>query len=248
MVSARSSRFSGALKRWSASFTRVRRMSGPSAWPSRRSATSTGHVAVGGAVQQPDRERQLERLAQHQVASSVLDQPPGDRIGFLVVLARRAGPRPWPSPSCARCPAVEPGPHRVLGEVRGRGDADEPGDPRRRAPGEEAARSSRPCSSRRAPAALRSAAGSRRARPAPSRRCRRPGIPPGGAVPGVVEAEEAPALRPRPGLEELRLGAGHVRVEAAEEDHARPPARAQAIGDAAAVRQLAACRASMGLS
>ena len=60
----------------------------------------------------------------------------------------------------------------------------------------------------------------------------------GGAVAGVVEAQVGLAAGARPGLEEMRLGAGHVGAEAAEEDDARPAPLAAAIGDAAAVGQV----------
>ena len=60
----------------------------------------------------------------------------------------------------------------------------------------------------------------------------------GEAVAGVVEAEVGLATRAGPGLEEVRLGAVHVRAEAGQEHHARAPALAPAIGDAAAVGEL----------
>ena len=116
--------------------TIVRRMSGPLACASSRSATDEVDVAVGRAVQQPHREGQLAAgVRSTRLPPPVLDQPPGDRIGRVGVVRRHLDPPSAASRAARR--GVHPGPHRVLGEVRRGGDADEPGDPPRQPPREQ---------------------------------------------------------------------------------------------------------------
>ncbi len=56
-------------------------------------------------------------------------------------------------------------------------------------------------------------------------------IPRRGAMPRIVEAQERPALRPRPGLERQRLRPLLVRAEPAKEHDTRPRAFGPVIGD-----------------
>ena len=148
----------------------------------------------------------------------------GDRIGIILVgrTAARSGPRPRAGARWAR---VHAGPDRVLGEVgRGR-NPDQPGDPARHPLGEH----------QRDPAAHAGAHQQLRPGGQPRDRVRasraqspmQPSseVARGRAVAGIVEPQVGLAARPRPGLQELRLGPGHVRAEAAEEHHPRRPPR-----------------------
>lgn len=194
------------------------------------------HVGIGRSLQQPHREGQRQRVAQDQVGAAVLDQAAGDDVGLVgIVRGTREPPRRH---QLAALLLGEPGPHPVLGEVGRGGDADEPRHPL----GPRAGHQERdPAAHRRADEHLRP----RGPRVEDSERILGPvadraieEVAGTGAVAGIVEPQEGPPACPRPALEEERLGAGHVRPEAAEEDDAGLGAPAPVMGDAPALRRL----------
>ncbi len=192
------------------------------------------HFLVGGAVQQADREGQAERAAQHQIVAAVLDQTARDRIGLLV------GRRHQDATFGQHRGPLRRGhfrPHRILGEVRRRGDPDQTGDPVRPAGGEQ----------ERDPAAHAGPDEDLRTLGQPVQRvgrvarpvADRPVLEPAGglAVAGIVELEAGAPPRPRPGLDEGRLGSGAVGAKPPEEHDAGPVTGRAVIGKTAAVRQ-----------
>ena len=173
------------------------------------------HVRIRRPVQQPHRERQRQRIAQHQPRAPVLDQVAGDDIGAVIVFGGQLHP---PRRHQRRALAIiKARPHRIFGEIRGGGDAHEARDLLRHLPRDQQRDPSPHGRSHEdlRPLRQRPKDVARILRPVADRTIlERTGTV---AMPGIVEAEEGAAPRARPGLQRHGLCAAHVRAETAQE-------------------------------
>ena len=87
-----------------------------------------GYVRVGGAVDQPNRNIQNERLAQDKMVASVFEQRAGDDIGALGIF--RGGLEEPVGCDLRQYVGAQSGRRQIFGEVGRRCDGDQAGNPR----------------------------------------------------------------------------------------------------------------------
>ena len=183
------------------------------------------HVGILRALQDAHRAADLDGAAEQQMVAALLDQRPRDRIGIAIV--RRPQPHPLGLDLLAdlRRKAF---PHQFLGEIRRRRDQHQPGQRglAGRPPRQFARQQQRhPAAHRRADHDLRPAAEPVEHRdallePAPDGAVGERAA--GFAMAGIIEPDAGAAMRGRPLVQRQRLGALHVRIEAAEPEQPGP--------------------------